>query len=190
MQVEPTDVPGLLRITPRVFRDERGFFLESYNAEAFAEAGVDARFVQDNHAKSAPAGVLRGFHFQAPPNDQAKLVWVVRGAVFDTVVDLREGSPTFGQWRGFVLSEENFLRLFIPRGFAHGYLTLRPDTEFMYKVDATYAPKSEGGLRWNDPDLAVDWPLSELPDDGPILSEKDEGLPLWREFETPFGFAG
>ncbi len=183
MQCNATDFPGLCEFTPRVFEDARGFFLESYNRERFREAGIDCAFVQDNHAYSADKGVLRGLHFQAPPHAQAKLVWVTRGAVFDVVVDLRRGSPTFGRWAGFELSAANFRRLFIPRGFAHGYVTLEPHTEFMYKVDDYYAPKSEGGIRWDDPDLAVAWPLGEV-----LLSGKDKALPAWEEFSSPFDY--
>ncbi|EPR30966.1 dTDP-4-dehydrorhamnose 3,5-epimerase [Alkalidesulfovibrio alkalitolerans DSM 16529] len=183
MQFQTTEIPGLLLIMPRVFQDERGYFLESFNAGAFANAGVARSFVQDNHAHSRQAGVLRGLHFQAPPHAQSKLVWVTRGAVFDVVVDLRAGSPTYGKWKSFLLTAENFARLFIPRGFAHGYATLEPDTDFMYKVDGYYNPASEGGLRWDDPDLAIDWPVV-----APVLSDKDRGLPSWRGFQSPFNY--
>lgn len=183
MQITPTDIPDLLILAPRVFQDPRGFFLESYNRERFREAGIDCEFVQDNHAFSKDKGVLRGLHFQAPPHAQAKLVWVTRGAVYDVVVDLRKGSPTFGRWHGFLLTAENFRRLFIPKGFAHGYVTIEPNTEFMYKVDACYNPQSEGGILWNDPDLAIEWPLAEV-----ILSDKDKRLPAWREFASPFNY--
>jgi len=183
MQITATDIPGLLILTPRVFQDPRGFFLESYNSERFREAGIDCEFVQDNHAFSKDKGVLRGLHFQAPPHAQAKLVWVTRGAVRDVVVDLRKESPTFGRWAGFLLTAENFQRLFIPKGFAHGYVTLEKNTEFMYKVDAYYNPQSEGGILWNDPDLAIEWPVS-----GAILSDKDTRLPLLRDFESPFNY--
>lgn len=183
MQFQTTEFPGLLLVTPRVFQDERGYFLESFNAGAFAAAGVEGGFVQDNHAHSRQAGVLRGLHFQAPPHAQAKLVWVTRGAVFDVVVDLRKGSPTYGRWQSFLLTAENFTRLYIPRGFAHGYATLEPDTDFMYKVDGCYNPASEGGLRWDDPDLAIDWPVA-----APILSGKDMTLPTWRGFQSPFNY--
>lgn len=183
MQFQTTEFPGLILITPRVFQDERGYFLESFNAGAFAAEGVGEGFVQDNHAHSRQAGVLRGLHFQAPPHAQSKLVWVTRGAVFDVVVDLRAGSPTYGKWQSFLLTAENFARLFIPRGFAHGYATLEPDTDFMYKVDGYYNPASEGGLRWDDPDLAIDWPVA-----APILSGKDLSLPTWRGFTSPFNY--
>jgi len=183
MQITSTNIPDLLILTPKVFQDPRGFFLESYNRERFREAGIDCEFVQDNHAFSKDKGVLRGLHFQTPPHAQAKLVWVTRGAVFDVVVDLRKGSPTYGRWEGFLLTAENFRRLFIPKGFAHGYMTIEENTEFMYKVDAFYNPQSEGGILWNDPDLAIEWPASDV-----LLSDKDKRLPGWRNFESPFNY--
>lgn len=181
MDISQTALGGLLCLRPKVFADARGFFLESYNRDAFREAGITCEFVQDNHAYSKDKGVLRGLHFQAPPSAQSKLVWVTRGAVFDVAVDLRSDSPTYGRWEGFTLSAENFTRLFIPRGFAHGYVTLTPDTEFMYKVDALYDPKSEGGIRWDDPDLAIDWPVED-----PMLSDKDRRQPDFASFRSPF----
>ena len=144
MQAYETEFPGLLVLVPRVFQDERGFFLESYNADRFREFGITCDFVQDNHAYSKDAGVLRGLHFQVPPASQAKLVWVTRGAVMDVVVDLRKGSPTYGLAEQVVLSAANFKRLFVPKGFGHGYVSLMPDTEFQYKVDAPYSPEHEG----------------------------------------------
>jgi dTDP-4-dehydrorhamnose 3,5-epimerase len=183
MRLIETGLPGLALLEPRVFEDERGFFMESYNQAVFDSLGIGARFVQDNHAYSARAGVLRGLHFQRPPFAQAKLVWVVRGAVFDVAVDLRGGSPTYGRHYGVELNAKNKLRLFIPKGFAHGYLTLTPDVEFLYKVDAPYDAASDGGLIWNDPDLAVAWPAAE-----PQLSPKDTRLPRFCDFTTPFAF--
>lgn len=184
MDVASTEFPGLLVITPKVFKDERGFFLESYSRACYAAAGIDYDFVQDNHARSERKGVLRGLHFQAPPSAQAKLVWVVRGAVYDLVLDLRKGSPTFGRHAGFILSADNFARLMVPGGFAHGYLTLEEGTEVMYKVDAPYDPERDGGIIWNDPDLAIDWPLDE-----PLLSPKDRRLPRFKDFDSPFVYA-
>lgn len=181
MEVSQTDIPGLVVVKPKVFRDNRGFFLETYSRAAFAAAGLDYDFVQDNHARSGARGVLRGLHFQRPPATQAKLVWVVRGAVYDVAVDLRAGSPTYKKWFGIELSEDNFLRLMVPRGFAHGYVTLTDDAEFMYKVDAPYSPADDGGIAWNDPEIGVDWPIAD-----PILSEKDARQPLLAEVGTPF----
>jgi dTDP-4-dehydrorhamnose 3,5-epimerase len=185
MRLIETGLPGLLLLEPKLFRDERGFFLETYSQPKFAELGIQAVFVQDNHAYSTAPCVLRGLHFQKPPFAQAKLVWVVRGRVLDVAVDLRQGSPTFGRHFCAELSAENFLRLFIPRGFAHGYVTLEPHTEFLYKVDAPYDAQSDAGILWNDPDLAVPWP-----DCNPVLSDKDRVLPLLKNFATPFVFEG
>jgi dTDP-4-dehydrorhamnose 3,5-epimerase len=184
MRVMETGVPGLVLFEPKVFRDERGFFLESYNRQGFAQVGIDCAFVQDNHACSHQPGVLRGLHFQLPPMAQAKLVWVTRGSVLDVAVDLRSGSPTYGRHYAVELSADNFWRLFIPRGFAHAYLTLTPGTEFQYKVDAPYSPQHDSGLRWDDPDLAIPWP--EFPCGQPVLSEKDTKLASFRDFQSPF----
>lgn len=185
MQVHETGFPGLLVLEPNVFKDERGFFLESYNSNSFKKIGIDCQFVQDNHAYSKDVGVLRGFHFQTPPVAQAKLVWVTRGAVIDVVVDLRKQSPKYGQVFSVELSAVNFKRLFIPKGFGHAYATIMPDTEFQYKVDAPYAPETEGGIAWNDPGLAVDWE-KYLGKNTPILSEKDKRLSAFSEFDSPF----
>jgi dTDP-4-dehydrorhamnose 3,5-epimerase len=159
--------------------------METYSRRDFSALGMSSEFVQDNHARSESAGVLRGLHFQRPPYAQAKLVRVVRGSVLDVVVDLRIGSPAFGQWFSVELSADNKRQLFVPRGFAHAYLTLEPGTEFLYKVDNYYAPEHEGGLRWNDPDLAIAWP-----EQNPRLSAKDEELDLWRSFQSPFTYEG
>lgn len=185
MQVHEAGLPGLLVLEPRVFQDERGFFLESYNKESFKKLGIDCDFVQDNHAYSRDVGVLRGFHFQAPPAAQAKLVWVTRGAVLDVVVDLRKGSPAYGKLRHVILSASNFKRMFIPRGFGHAYVTIMPDTEFQYKVDAPYSPEHEGGILWNDPDIGMEWD-SALQGRQPILSEKDRRLTRLADFDSPF----
>ena len=187
MQVHETGIPGLLVLEPKVFQDERGFFLESYSKEAFARLGIHCDFVQDNHAYSCDVGVLRGFHFQAPPAAQAKLVWVTRGAVLDVVVDLRKGSPCYGRWQHVILSAANFKRMFIPCGFGHAYVTIMPDTEFQYKVDAPYSPAHEGGIAWDDPDVAMDW-SSALQGRAPILSEKDKRLTRLADFDSPFIF--
>lgn len=181
MRLIETGLPGLALLEPKVFRDERGFFLETYSEAAFDALGIGARFVQDNHAYSVRAGVLRGLHFQLPPHAQAKLVWVVRGSVLDVAVDLRRDSPTYGRHYCVELSAENMLRLFLPRGFAHGYLTLAPDTEFLYKVDAPYMPQADAGILWSDPDLGIAWPESK-----PVLSGKDRMLPRLKDFHSPF----
>ncbi|MDR3013573.1 MAG: dTDP-4-dehydrorhamnose 3,5-epimerase [Chitinispirillales bacterium] len=166
-----TGIGGLILIEPRVHNDHRGFFLESYSAKTFAEAGIDCVFVQDNHSKSTAKGVIRGLHFQTAPYEQSKLVRVIRGAIFDVAVDLRPESPTYGQWKGFELTERNFNMLFIPKGFAHGFCTLEENTEIVYKVDNPYSPNHDTGIIWNDPALAIDWPVDE-----PVLSDKDRNL--------------
>jgi dTDP-4-dehydrorhamnose 3,5-epimerase len=169
-----TALPGVLIIEPRVFGDARGFFMETWNAAGFAAAGLDLTFVQDNHSRSQK-GVLRGLHFQNP-GPQGKLVRITRGAVFDVAVDLRESSPTFGQWVGVELSAANNRMFWVPEGFAHGFLTLEDDTDFLYKCTAPYAPQSEFTLAWNDPAVGIEWPVTGL---DPIISEKDaRGLAL------------
>jgi len=167
-------IPGPLIIEPKVFGDDRGFFLESWNAAAFAGAGLDMAFVQDNHSRSQK-GVLRGLHFQNP-GPQGKLVRVVRGAVFDVAVDLRRSSPHFGQWAGVTLSAQNRRMFWVPEGFAHGFLTLEDDTDFLYKCTTPYAPEHEQSLAWDDPAIGIAWPLDGVK---PILSAKDRAaLPL------------
>jgi len=184
MEFIDTQLEGVFLIKPRVFQDQRGFFLESYSQKEFGKKGIKANFVQDNFSFSRKKGTLRGLHFQLPPFSQAKLVRVSRGKVWDVVVDLRKNSPTFGQWQGFELSQENFLMLFVPCGFAHGFCTLEDEVDFCYKVDNFYDAQSDSGIVWNDPDLAIDWPLENQP----IISEKDENLPQWKDFlqSNPF----
>ncbi|SFJ11439.1 dTDP-4-dehydrorhamnose 3,5-epimerase [Desulfomicrobium apsheronum] len=181
MDVTRTNIPGVLLFEPKVFGDHRGYFCETYSRRELAALGLDVDFVQANEAFSAQAGVLRGLHFQAPPMAQAKLVRVGRGAVYDVVVDMRKGSPTFGRWQGFTLSAVNFLQLFIPAGFAHGYMTLEADTQFLYKVDQFYSPEHDGGISCLDPDLGIDWPGL-----APIMSDKDLRLPCFADFDSPF----
>ena len=181
MKFVPTTLEGAFIVEPEVFGDERGFFLESYSRKEFAKAGIDVDFLQDNHSMSAKRGVLRGLHFQKPPHTQEKLVRVVRGAVLDVIVDLRRKSPTFGKWESFKLSAKNFRMLFVPKGFAHGFCTLEDNTEFLYKASDFYAPKSEGGIAWNDADLGIDWPLKDL-----IINERDKNFPLLKELDNPF----
>jgi dTDP-4-dehydrorhamnose 3,5-epimerase len=174
MKIIETTLPGVLIIEPRVFGDARGFFMETWNALAFAEAGLDLTFVQDNHSRSQK-GVLRGLHFQNPL-PQGKLVRVTRGAVFDVAVDLRWSSPSFGKWVGVELSADNQRMFWVPEGFAHGFLTLEDDTDFLYKCTAPYEPSCEFTLAWDDPAVGIEWPLSGI---DPIISEKDaRGLSL------------
>jgi len=174
VNIVETAIPGLLIIEPRVFGDARGFFMETWNADAFAAAGLNLNFVQDNHSRSQK-GVLRGLHFQNP-GAQGKLVRVTRGAVFDVAVDLRASSPTFGQWVGVELSAANHRMFWVPEGFAHGFLTLEDDTDFLYKCTAPYAPQSEYTLAWDDPAVGIEWPLGGL---DPVISDKDaRGLAL------------
>lgn len=173
MQFTALEIPDVLRIEPKVFGDERGFFYESFNQQHFeAATGLSATFVQDNHSRSAK-NVLRGLHYQLAPKAQGKLVRVVAGAVFDVAVDIRRGSPTFGRWVGEVLSADNKRQLWIPPGLAHGFLVLSDSAEFLYKTTDYYAPELERSLAWNDPYLAIDWPLSGPP----LLSAKDAAAP-------------
>jgi dTDP-4-dehydrorhamnose 3,5-epimerase len=167
-----TDLPGVKLLTPRVFGDDRGFFLESWNARVFAEAGLDVPFVQDNHSRSAK-GVLRGLHYQLS-NPQGKLVRVTSGAVFDVAVDIRRSSPHFGRWTGHVLSADNKAMLWIPPGFAHGFLVLSDSADFLYKCTTLYDPPSDRSLAWDDPDIGIDWPLDGMT---PLLSAKDAAAP-------------
>lgn len=178
MKLIETQLPGVCIIEPRVFGDARGFFLESWNRRAFAELGLDLDFVQDNHSRSG-RGVLRGLHYQLQ-QPQGKLVRVTQGRVFDVAVDLRRASPHFGQWTGVELSAENHRMLWIPPGFAHGFLVLSDTADFLYKTTAYYAPEWDRGVRWDDPDIAVQWPLEGPPN----LSAKDQAQPLLRDAEV------
>ncbi len=185
MQVRETRIPEVKILEPKKFGDERGFFSETYNSAALSAAGIDETFVQDNHSLSREVGVVRGLHFQTPPYAQAKLLRVVRGAVFDVVVDLRRESPTYKQHVSWVISAKDWNQIFVPVGFAHGFCTLEPDTEVLYKVSALYAPDHEGGVQWNDPDLGIDWPV-EL--GKAVLSDKDRALPRLREIAATLPF--
>lgn len=180
MEVIKTSIPDVLILKPKVFEDDRGYFFESYNKEKFLQHGLDKNFVQDNESKSVK-NVVRGLHFQSPPFAQGKLVRVMKGAVLDVAVDLRRNSPTYGQWTSVELTEDNKWMYWVPPGFAHGFATLEDDTVFFYKCTNVYNKASEGSIRWNDPDLGVDWKL-----ENPILSEKDQKAPLFRDFESPF----
>jgi dTDP-4-dehydrorhamnose 3,5-epimerase len=174
-------------IRPRRFGDERGWFMETYNRRRYVDFGIDCTFIQDNHSMSRDVGVLRGLHWQAPPHGQDKLVRCVKGRIWDVAVDARRGSPTFGKWVAAELSAENGHQLFIPVGFAHGFVTLEPNTEVEYKVSGDYAPDCEGGVQWDDPTIALPWPL---PESGPTLSDKDKILPPLREADSPFTYDG
>jgi dTDP-4-dehydrorhamnose 3,5-epimerase len=181
MLIESLSIPEVRRVVPRRHGDHRGFFAEVYNKRDFAEADITVDFVQDNHSRSEEQGTLRGLHFQLPPHAQAKLVRCVRGAIFDVAVDLRRDSPSYGKSVGVVLSADNGHELYIPAGFAHGFCTLEPGCEVVYKASSYYAPQHDAGLRWNDPELAVDWPVA-----APILSAKDAQLPWFADFDSPF----
>jgi dTDP-4-dehydrorhamnose 3,5-epimerase len=189
MRIEELDLAGLMLIEPPRFSDSRGWFCETWNRRRMEEAGLGFDFVQDNHSMSAEAGTLRGLHYQAPPAAQTKLVRCSRGAIWDVAVDVRRGSPTFGRWRGVVLSAENGRQLLAPRGFLHGFLTLTPDAEVQYKVDDYYSAACDGAVAWDDPDIAIDWPLDEAGVKSPIVSDKDAAAPRLQDFETPFSYA-
>lgn len=184
MNVLKTHIEGVVIIEPRIFRDERGYFFESFSQRDFQEKVCRTVFVQDNESKST-YGVLRGLHFQKPPHAQSKLVRVIKGAVLDVAVDIRRGSPTFGEHVAVELTEENHRQLFIPRGFAHGFSVLTDEVIFQYKCDNFYAPQSEGALAWDDPDLAIDW---RIPADKLLLSEKDRHHGRLRDAEWLFDY--
>jgi dTDP-4-dehydrorhamnose 3,5-epimerase len=176
----------LLLTRPRRFEDDRGWFCETYSERCLANFEITTRFVQDNHSLSHSAQTLRGLHFQRPPHAQAKLVRCTRGRIFDVAVDIRRGSPTFGRWVAAELSAEGGEQLFVPEGFLHGFLTLSPGTEVIYKVSDFYAPEYDGGVRWDDPSLNIDWPLPQGMT--PFLSPKDAALPAFSSFDSPFTF--
>ena len=182
LEARPLELPELIELTPRRFGDDRGFFSEVWNHARFAEAGIPAQFVQDNVSLSRTRGVLRGLHFQTPPAAQAKLVRVSRGSIFDVGVDIRRSSPTFGRWAGVVLSAEKWNQLYVPEGFAHGFVTLEDDTEVTYKVSAAYSPEHDRSIRFDDPAIGIAWPL----DGEPVLSDKDAAAPLLADVETGF----
>ena len=187
LQIDDTTLPGVKLVTPRRFGDHRGFFAETYSRRVLAQAGITMEFVQDNHSLSATPGTVRGLHFQAPPAAQDKLVRCGRGALFDVAVDIRAGSPTYGQWTGAELSADNGCQLFVPAGFAHGFMTLGPDTEIVYKCSDYYAPETEGAVAWNDPAIGINWPA--LPGQSPVISPKDaEAAPL-AALDSPFQWA-
>jgi dTDP-4-dehydrorhamnose 3,5-epimerase len=177
----------VVRIVPRRFEDSRGWFSETWQRDRFEAAGIRADWVQDNQSYSRPAGTLRGIHFQTPPHAQAKLVRCLKGRIWDVAVDLRAASPTYGQWVAAELTAAKGEQLYIPAGFGHGFVTLEPDTEVAYKVDAFYAPDCDGGIAWDDPVLAISWPL---PGAAPELSDKDARLPALKNFVSPFAYDG
>lgn len=181
MQAITTKLEGLYIVEPDVHGDNRGFFMESYSSRIFAEHGIDFLFVQDNHSLSVETGVIRGLHFQLNPKAQTKLVRVASGAIYDVAVDIRKNSPTFGQWVGVILSETNKRQLLVPQGFAHGFCTIVPNTQVLYKVDEYYSPEHDRGILWSDPAIGIDWPTSK-----PILSDKDQKHPLLKDAEINF----
>ena len=185
MQVEETALAGVKLLTPARFGDARGFFSESWNAKRMKDAGIDIDFVQDNHSFSVAQGTVRGLHFQSPPHAQAKLVRCGRGALFDVAVDIRVGSPTYGKWVGFELSFDNGKQLLIPTGFLHGFATLTPDCEVIYKCSDYYAPECDGAVRFDDPDIGIDWGIDTS---SAVLSDKDAKAPSLAAFSSPFTY--
>lgn len=185
IEVKKTKIEGVLIIEPKLFGDARGYFLESFNAKEFAEkTGVDVTFVQDNESKSKYS-VLRGMHFQLPPFTQSKLVRVVKGRVLDVVVDIRKGSPTYGKYEMCELTEDNHRQFFVPKGMAHGFCVLSEEAIFQYKCDDFYHPEAEGAIAWDDPDIAISWPI---PSEDVILSDKDKHHPFLKNFDSPFNY--
>lgn len=185
MQVRALAIPEVLEIIPPKFDDHRGFFSETFSQQKFAEAGIDLPWVQDNQSLSRAAGVLRGLHFQAPPVAQDKLVRVVRGSIFDVAVDIRHGSPTFGKWVSLIVSVELWNQILVPKGFAHGFMTLEPDCEVVYKVSAPYSALHDRSVRYNDPAIGVAWPSLGV---APVLSDKDTKAPLLAGLDTGFSY--
>lgn len=181
MKVEALSLKGAYMIEPVIHGDYRGFFMESYQEQKLKQHELSFNFIQDNHSLSAEAGVIRGLHYQLHPKAQTKLVRVLSGVIYDVIVDIRNNSPTFGQWIGVILSEHNHRQLLVPKGFAHGFCTLMPHTQVLYKVDEYYAPDYDRGISWNDPDLGIDWPTST-----PILSDKDKLYPMLKAAEINF----
>ena len=181
MRIEETALEGVLILMPKRFGDDRGWFSETWNAARMQAAGLDVEFVQDNHSMSAAVGTLRGLHYQAPPHAQDKLVRCTAGLIFDVAVDFRAGSPSFGRWVGVELSAQNGWQLLVPKGFLHGFVTRAPNTEVQYKCSDVYAPDCDGGVRWDDPEIGIDWGV-----EAPVLSAKDAVAPLLRDAVSPF----
>ncbi|MGZ0874778.1 dTDP-4-dehydrorhamnose 3,5-epimerase [Priestia megaterium] len=184
MKISNTTLEGVVVIEPKVFGDHRGWFMETYNEKELLNYGVDVKFIQDNQSFSATKGTLRGLHYQLNPKSQTKLVRCTKGAIYDVAVDIRVGSPTFGKWFGIELTDENKKQLLVPKGFAHGFLTLSEDVEVQYKVDELYSPEHDRGIIWNDPSIGIEWPMSITP----VLSTKDEKAPLLKEAENNFKY--
>lgn len=183
MRVIDTQLQDVKIIEMAIFGDHRGFFTESYTSAKFKEAGIDIDFIQDNHSLSVEPGVLRGLHFQADPKAQTKLVRATTGVIYDVLVDMRVGSPTYGKWEGYILSEYNHRQLLVPKGFAHGFVTLTPNCNVQYKVDEYYSKENDGGIAFNDPAIGIEWPM---PVDKLVLSEKDTQHPMLAELDNPF----
>lgn len=183
--VTPLSVPGVLLVQVQKFGDARGWFMETYSRRDYTALGIDCEFIQDNQSLSAQHGTIRGLHFQMPPNPQAKLVRVLRGSIFDVAIDIRRGSPSYGRWCAATLTAEGAEQLFVPRGFAHAFCSLEPNTEVVYKVDGYYSAASDAGIIWNDPDIGIEWPIA--PSDA-VLSAKDAKLPRLAEFDSPFSY--
>ncbi|MGN7353642.1 dTDP-4-dehydrorhamnose 3,5-epimerase [Paenibacillus amylolyticus] len=183
MRKTPLKLEGASLLEPTVHTDHRGYFMESYNTSEMIGVGIKRVFIQDSQSFSKEPGVLRGLHYQLNPKAQTKLIRVIAGAIYDVILDIRKGSPTFGQWEGFILSEHNYRQLLVPKGFAHGFCTLVPNTQVLYKVDEYYSPENDRGILWSDPALGIDWPTSN-----PILSEKDQKHPLLQDAEINFDF--
>lgn len=181
MKIVKTKLDGVVVIEPDIFQDARGFFMESYNQRTLSELGITIDFVQDNQSLSLEAGTIRGLHYQLAPKAQTKLVRVLTGAIYDVAVDIRKSSPTYGKWVGVILSEWNKRQLLVPKGFAHGFCTITPNTQVFYKVDEFYSPEHDRGIAWNDPDLNIDWPTAD-----PILSAKDQLHPFLKDAENDF----
>ena len=181
MNIIKTKFEDAILIEPKVFGDHRGFFTEIYNKEMFQQNGIDMDFIQDNHSLSQQPGTLRGMHYQLNDKAQTKLVRVTRGAIYDVIVDIRKGSPTYGEWQGFILSADNKRQLLVPKGFAHGFCTIVENTEVQYKVDELYSPEHDRGIAWNDPTLNIDWPFNN-----PVLSDKDTKHPTLADADNNF----